>query len=715
MFKQANIFKQLSLYSLLAGVVLSTLLVLPITDNFVAHTKTYLLFMLAIFVGLLFLVKSLKRGSFDLILSPLIVPLLAFGGSTLLSTFATSTYPVENLLGFGGVYLAMVVITIFGSPLLPKNSANKFLIALSGSSIALFALSMLQLVGFGPSQLFNHFFKLDLPNDMVFNLSGSSFIALQLALVALVGVVTNAITNKHISRVTAIVTPLLVITAGVFAWSMLPGKPASIQLPSVNASWSVALDTLRLPKSALIGVGPSLYGNAYNQFKPLWVNGQSYWGIAFNQAINLPFTLLTTMGIIGLLIWVFLAIKIFKMFKNSSKENKGLMASILTMLILQILLPANVVLLAMFSFALAIFIANEKYKYSIIKLHPLSIKILNRLTSYEETLRSEKKPRLVSPFGAVVAVLMVGLIALAYMTGRTYAAQVLMNESSKALAKEDAVGTYEKQQEAVKLNPYLDILRRRYAATNMLIAIALSNKADATEADKEQVGQLLQQAIREARVATILDPGDVENWLTLAQIYENMTGATQDAVQWAVQSYVSATEVSPADPTIRLALGGVFMSQGDFSQAVNFFQQSVSLKPDYPNGYYNLAVALRGQGQLDQAKQAYQQVLVLIDPSSDDYVQVTTELEKLEKEIAEKTESAGENSIPGGDGISESPNLPVPNIINENLPDQNRGVRQPTGDVSPNLERGGKESTPVPSASTSPEPTPSPTSSPDDK
>src|SRR5690606_30807573 len=137
-------------------------------------------------------------------------------------------------------------------------------------------------------------------------------------------------------------------------------------------------------------------------------------------------------------------------------------------------------------------------------------------------------------------VLLLGVLLLSYFVGRSYAAQVYMNESNKAAVNDDAVRTYELQQRAIALNPYLDIFRRRYAMTNILIAIAISNRTDATEQDRQQVSELLQQSIREARAATMLDPGDSQNWLTLAQIYEQMIGATDEAVQWAIQSYVSA-------------------------------------------------------------------------------------------------------------------------------------------------------------------------------
>lgn len=702
MQKQPNFLKQLSLYSLLSVLVLSVLLVLPITDNFIAHTKSYLLFAAAILVGLLFIVRSLKRSSFDIVLSPLTTPLLAFGIVTAVSTFATNTYPVENLLGFGGVYLAVVTIGLLGSSLLPKHATDKFLVVLGGAGVALFATNLLQLIGFGPAQLLNQMLNIELPSSFVFNLAGSSLVAVQLMLVALVGLVVQSVTNKFISTATAVMAPILVIALAVYGWSLLPGNPGEIRLPSLGASWSVAIDTLRLPKSALIGVGPAAYTNTYNQFKPMWVNAQPFWNIQFSQAAIFPLTVLTTLGVFGLAAWGFLATRLVKMYKEVNKENRALVAVAISMIVLQILLPINVVLLTVFAITLAVLVATERHKLPVVQLHPLSVKVINQVRSDIEAMVAPKRSSLVSPFGALAALLLIGIITLTYFVGRTYAAHVLMNESSKAVVQEDVVSAYQAQQRAVQLNPYLDTFRRRFAATNMLIAIAISNKVDATEEDQQQVGQLLQDAIREARAATLLDPTDVENWLTLAQIYENMIGANEEATDWAVQSYVNAIETHPTDPTLRLALGGIFLGQEDYGQAASFFQQAVNLKPDFANAYYNLAVSLVQLNQLEQAKAAYQQVLVLLDPSSEDYLAVTSELEKLEEEIAARAE---QEPAPEEEAAAAT----QPNILESNLENQADVVRQPAGNVD--LEQNDSPATPESDAEAASEPSPAATGS----
>lgn len=197
--------------------------------------------------------------------------------------------------------------------------------------------------------------------------------------------------------------------------------------------------------------------------------------------------------------------------------------------------------------------------------------------------------------------------------------------------------------------------------TNLLIAIALSNKVDATEQNQQQVGELLQQAIREAQAATMLDPGDTNNWITLATIYENMIGATDEAPEWAVQAYVRAIETNPMDPNLRIALGGIFLGQEQFGQAAGIFEQAINIKPDYANSYYNLANALKQLNQLEQAKAAYQQVLALIDPNTDDYTQVALELEELEELIAQTGGDLEEGEESAG---SQTPSILEQNLLN---------------------------------------------------
>jgi len=229
-----------------------------------------------------------------------------------------------------------------------------------------------------------------------------------------------------------------------------------------------------------------------------------------------------------------------------------------------------------------------------------------------------------------------------YHLVRAYRSQTLLLAADRAIQKSEAVGVYEQQQQAVNLNPYLDINRRAYALTNVMIAGALANKTDITDQEKEQINVLLQQAVREARAATVLDPSDSQNWQVLASVYSNMIGVAQDADQWAVQAYVNAIQTYPTDPNLRIGLGGVLLATKQLDQAISVFAQAVSVKPDFANSQYNLAVALRQAGRLEESKNSYQQTLALVDSSSEDFIKLTKEIESLDKEIEKMPKKASD-------------------------------------------------------------------------
>ncbi|MBT3511810.1 MAG: tetratricopeptide repeat protein [Candidatus Pacebacteria bacterium] len=192
---------------------------------------------------------------------------------------------------------------------------------------------------------------------------------------------------------------------------------------------------------------------------------------------------------------------------------------------------------------------------------------------------------------------------------------------------------YQLQQRAVNLNPFLAIYHRRYALTNISLATALANKADPTQEDQENIVNLIQQSIRESQTSTQLQPADVQNWQVLAQIYNNLAGTITGADQWAVNSYVQAIQNSPTDPELRIALGSIFYGVDQFDQAEQLFAQAITLKPDHANAHYNLANALAKQDKLAEAIISYENVLSLVEPSSENYKLAAAELATIQTKL----------------------------------------------------------------------------------
>ncbi len=663
--------------ALTLGLLAATvLLVIPATDNFLFQSKTFVLFFGTLTLTILFLIYAWLRKSFEFVISPFTTGVIAFGLASIAATFFTQNYPVENLLGFGGVYIAGTLLVLVAGTLLPKDSV-KFVVSTLAISNAVLVISQLaQLIGFGPAHMINQLMGLQLPTNLVFNLAGSPLVALELIALTLLAMIISVVSTKFIPKLFVITAPILLVGLILNIWAMLPGKAAPLSLPSFTASWSVALDTIRSPRAALIGSGPASYQNSYLQFKPLWVNNTQNWNLPFSQAADLPLTLIATTGFLGLFSWVFLNIKVVSASRTIMTEGRGVIALFIGSSVIMLLVPATVALLTVQAISLAALIALHREKYSHITITPLKVNLYKRIASIVQG----ETPHSNALFNISIGLLMLALLYSTFLTGRAYAAHVQLFRSDLATAKDDAVAVYELQQSAYKLNPYLDIIRRRYATTNLLIAIALSNKADVTEAEKAQIGELLQQAIREARSATVLDPTDAQNWQVLAQIYQNMIGVTEDAPEWTVQSYVQAIQLNPNDPGLRLSLGGVFMNAKEYQQAAGVFSQAVQIKPDYAASYFQLARSLAQLNQLTEAKAAYQQVLALIPANTDEFTLVTKELEDLEKLIAEQPEPTTEDSQETPLGAQT--NITTPSITDQNLEQQSDVVGQSDAELN---------------------------------
>lgn len=641
------------------------LLVVPITDGFVTDTKSFLLLFGAIILGLIYVGRALIHKGFQMVSSPVLLPTAIFGIVTAVSAVVAKPYPVEELMGVGGSWIAWMIIILIGGALLPKNAGKYVVPALAGTGVAITLLAILQLVGFGPAQLLNRAFGLTIPSSLAFSLTSSTLTAIQILVIAATALVGKIISERLRSPINIALLAIVGVGIVLHLWAVRPNGPAPIVLPSFSASWSIMLDSIRSPRTAMIGSGPSSYINNYRIYKPVFVNGTENWSAIFTSAVNTPITLLSTVGIIGFLAWALVTYQIVREARAESKNQLPLSLAILTTVFWFILLPASPVLIGLQALLVVALLAGS---HSRPKFHLTALidkVVLNPMNFGVDGMASTKKaPAL--PVYALAIVFAVVLLVSFYGVGRAYYALVLSHQATQASLKNDALGLYNNQQAAVRALPYLDSVRRTYAITNLLIASGLSNSEEVTDEQKQQISTLLQQAVTEARAAAYLDPNDATNWQVLAQVYQNMIGIAEDAEQWATQTYVSAIQTAPSDPQLRLALGGVLLNAKQNEQALSVFQQAVNVKPDYANSHYNVAQAYLALEMYDAARQEYEAVLTLLDPATEDFVKATKELEELKK-VIEETSPAKESTNNNTNQPTETSNASTPSLLDQQL------------------------------------------------
>jgi len=634
--------KLLSKFTVLPLIILllvwTTVGILPIFDQSIVASK-FLFFTISTLILLIaYLIGSLNKGTFSFIKSPFTVPTFVLGVITLISIFSNNKFPVESLLGFGGVFLSFSLLIGLGSNLIKSQPSNnkKLMVTLAGLSITLAITTVLQYFGYGPVILINNLFDLNLPNNIIFNLAGSVLVALQFTLVTSVGFATKALMSKKAKTWESLTLVISAIATLFYGWLLLPGKISSPVILSPTASWSVAMSSMKSLKNVLIGMGPDNYIKAFNLYKPQWLNNGALWNVQFSQGANLPLTILVTLGIFGLIAWLLFALAVVKQSKKVHKATRPIHAMLVATLLMQLFLPINIVMIVFQAVLVIFWVASEKDRFHSYGLNLNGV--ISKLAIFK------KRPEFVSR--GIIGLITVASVGLLYLTLQASYSSFLMYRSSKAASTNDFVTAYSLQQSAIKLNPYLDSSRRKYSVTNIVIAAAISQKTDLTDEDRERFATLIQQAIREGKAAIFLDGNDVTNWQTLAQVYQTLIGVADNSEEWSIRTYADAIKLAPNNPQLRVTLGGVFFNAKEYAEALRFFDQAATLKPDYANAYYNAANTFKMLREFEEAKIAYQKTLILLQPDSDDYLRAADELQVLEEiargEIAKQAQEQSE-------------------------------------------------------------------------
>lgn len=622
-FARVNQHLTTIIYVMLAAVI--PFILLPIGDIFFIESKQFLFLLVGLLTLIGFAIHTITKKTIQFTFSPFFLPLALFGFSALLSSFFTVGLPIQHLVGFGGVLLTATVIALLGPTLLGEQKTSTILLPIGIGTGILALASLAELGGIGPSKIASSLLGVPF-NPTSFNLSGSHTIAFQLFLATFVatfvsllhGVKQKTNTLPFINVVLLVIIGAGMLVSGYQVFTLFSQGVANLPF---QASWDVATQTFKSARSTIIGVGPANYGHAYLQFKPEWMNTTKLWDLQFSYGSDMPLTLISTMGVLGLATWIAFAVQVVRALRKSQSETMPLGIFILLTLVLQLLFPPNVIILAVQALALAFWVAADDKISRDTQLHTFTV-------SHQRASASQKLPEHnhALAYGAS-ALLILFAIAGLYWFGRASIAQAYIFRGNIKAVQKDALGLYDSQRQANIFFPYSDAYHRAYSSTNMSMAIAVSGEPDLTDEQKSQVVTLIQQAIREGKAATTLAPTNAINWINLARVYTNLIGVAQQSESWALSAYAQASLTAPTDPGLQLELGGLVYRLGRYEDASRVFEKAVRLKPDWANAYYNLANSYRMATQSDKALAAYQSTLSLVQGNPE-------EVQKLRDEVS---------------------------------------------------------------------------------
>lgn len=594
---------------------------LPATQSFY-DTNKWMLLTVGALLTLIFWAFTLLRPK-----TPLHITLpsgaLGFGALTIASLIglvAGSTNKIEALLSPLGpvTFLALTILVVAASSITKpwKIRLTWFLYAITGF---LGLIALYQALGIGKLM----FPQVSYLTDPLWTPTGSVTTAIVLFLITLSLLIPDAIASikkrQEQNHVALLFISLIIIITGtaVTIWQFIPKMSGMLPF---DVGMVVASQIFKNPATAAVGVGVENFLTAFTMGRPVSLNATPFAAVIFGTNANFFLHILTVYGLTGLAASL---IMVGTLLNGNKKE--WLFITKLICIGGLVLIPPTITLLTIIAAVLVLTYDDDK---------------------------QTPKPMTVTPWIRVSAGIFLLLAALAslYVVIRAYAAEVYFFRSLRAAEGNDGTKTYNLQIKTIETNTFVSRYHITYSQISLSLANSIAGSGEKNDQDQQLVGQLIQQAIREAKIAVTLNTRSVAAWENLGLTYQTIMPIASEAGSWAIAAYEGAVKLDPGNPTLFVNIGGVFVSQEQYDNAIAAFARAIQLSPSYANAYYNLANAYKLKGDTVSAAAVLTDTLKLVAPESTDYYKIKNELDAIQH--AQPTTTVQPSSATGSSSLT---------------------------------------------------------------
>ncbi len=596
-------------------VTTSSLFFWTITPNYFATPKevVYSLFLIAISLITIYYLsvkKSLRLPSFNTV-----IPLIMFVISVSLSLIFNPEGRPEALGSKASILLTLPIIALYINYHASTTLRNTFLNTLVAVGSLLSLHSLLSLIVFSKLAWLPQYMQ-----TQSFTPTGSYLTTLFLIIISLSITIYQLKKMSHgvYYKVALLIFHIVAVVAIVA--QMMPGNPLSPELLPYSSSWSIALDALKSIRSLFFGIGISNYSLLYTSVRPLAINASELFNLLPQSATSELLTLLPTAGLLSTISLIYLMIITLYHARTTT-----LFTPTIITIIAFFLIPSSLIQY------LLLFIV-----YGLVSKEP----------SIEHIALKHKS-------NIIISILVLFLTAAyLYPTVSNYASEYFINASRVAIAGGESQKAYESHLRALSISPKISNYYISFADINFRLALALSQKPNLSDEDRQNVSKLIQQSIESCKNAIALRPNDSRSWVALAKIYQNLITVAQGADNFALEAYTKAVSLDRANPELRVELGNLFSQLASLpknassssvlrQRALNEISTSLQLKNDFAAAYYSLARIFKETNETDKAQAAYDLALKYLDPNSPEYARVLSE-----KNQPESTKAPSPSPIP---------------------------------------------------------------------
>ena len=714
---------------------LTPLFFLPITSEFYQFNKQVLLLVVTAVLLILWGVRMGIEGKVRIVRTPLDIPMLVFGLAFILST----VFSVDQYVSIAGFYprfhgslvsaIAYIVLYFVAVSNLDKASRKWLIWAFLGSGVVLALQSTASFFGYsilstdwakarnwspiGSAATLSLYLALVLPIALGLLVTTKNrslqtiyvvcaiVLVLPIVLFKLTGVILAALAGLaviglflpriKIDKETKTMLAIVGIVAAAFVLlNFVPelrhtfleplfakkqgfGVTPDTTLP-LDSAWKIS--TQAVGQRPFFGVGPGTFAYSFTALKGLELNSDALWNLRFDLSGNEYLTVLSTLGIVGLIAFAFILISYlrsvatFNIRSNSVSENpiSTFLLSSFVILLVGIFFQDTTAAIWVFLVLLSALTFATIKDFGVMGIEEVDVKLVALTAGAVQFAQPSERNRDSSIGTAVTIIGVIVFLTILWLGYPMYQAEASYYSALQASAANKAAKTRDDLLVAINKNPNRDTYRRSLVVLDRLLATNLSAKTNKTDQDNKNIAGLVNEAIGQGVVITGYQgqglnsftikrdagtsPLNVANWEALSGVLSSLdlssdkATANKNAAD-AINVAQEAVALDPKNPLLLEALGNILLKNNLVDNAIQSYQQAINVRPSYASAHYNLATAYRQKGD-NPARVVFelQSTDSLLPSNSPDKARVEKELQAAQDALNQATQAAQKQQTP---------------------------------------------------------------------
>lgn len=340
--------------------------------------------------------------------------------------------------------------------------------------------------------------------------------------------------------------------------------PAEVS-PSLGSTMEIASSVFKeTPKAVFLGSGPGTFGLLWMLYRDPSLNETIFWNLRFNQGFSWAATLLPTVGILGVFVFlVLLGLAVYLGLKRAlggisrgaedTAQNLAISVflGLVALLIGFFLYPATLtlgLLLFLFMGILSVLGAVDEVETGgFWNIKRRSLRFASYWASFVSSL-------------VLISLLALGVagLLLDFSRVRTALAQVSAVDALNKGDVESTIASLEKLRRSNDFRIYNLLVQARIAKLQNLVS-----RASAGENTGQEFQTVAARAIENSQTAIRLNPLEPTVWRIRGRLYEFLIPFVQGSERFAFESYRRASELDPVNPVIYTDWGRAGLAYAD--------------------------------------------------------------------------------------------------------------------------------------------------------